>query len=218
MWKIVMLIYLAIGLVIMLSPLGQRLIKKEAGDVGTKEYPVWKVVGFFSFLYIASLFLWPLFLPEIFNMKKTLMDELNKNPYFSEQKSTFELMDRMTEESEDSDLIRGLSNCIDTSGTLKTVLTLFSDGRIDKHITLMGETYLVTLGVGFSTPYPSLKEALSDTGILYVSSAINKIESSELSAEEIVININSDVDEGYQLEINHETWVMGSSGKFEKEK
>jgi len=82
----------------------------------------------------------------------------------------------------------------------------------------MGETYFVSLGVGFSTPYPSLKEALSDTGILYVSSAINKIESSELSAEEIVININSDVDEGYQLEINHETWVMGSSGKFEKEK
>ena len=35
MWNIVMLIYLAIGLVIMLSPLGQRLIKKEAGDVGT---------------------------------------------------------------------------------------------------------------------------------------------------------------------------------------
>ncbi len=105
MWKIIILFYLTTGLAIVLSPWARRVIRRQAGDIDTNKYPVWKVVGFFSIVYAGSMLAWPLFLAEIFTTKKTVMDELNENPLFREQKSLLELVGHMGEDGVDTDEI-----------------------------------------------------------------------------------------------------------------
>ena len=93
MWKIIILCYIAIGLAIILSLSGRRVVRSETGDINKGRYPAWKVIGFFSIIYSVTVLLWPLFLPQLLSKKKTALDEFNEHPIIQEQASSFDLME-----------------------------------------------------------------------------------------------------------------------------
>ena len=107
MWKIIILFYITTGLTIILFTRARDVIRETTSDINIRRYPAWKVIGFFSIVYPVAVLIWPIFLPAWFAKKKTAWDELNENPLFQEQKSLFDLMNLMSEDGVDTDVIPG---------------------------------------------------------------------------------------------------------------
>ena len=107
MWKMIILFYITTGLTIILFTRARDVMRETTSDINTRRYPAWKVIGFFSIVYPVAVLLWPIFLPAWFAKKKTAWDELNENPLFQEQKSLFDLMNLMSEDGVDTDVIPG---------------------------------------------------------------------------------------------------------------
>jgi len=107
MWKMIILFYITTGLTIILFTRARDVMRETTSDINTRNHPAWKVIGFFSIVYPVAVLLWPIFLREWFAEKKTVWDELNENPLFQEQKSLFDLMNLMSEDGVDTDVIPG---------------------------------------------------------------------------------------------------------------
>ena len=81
-----------------------------------------------------------------------------------------------------------------------------------------GDGYIVVPSDGEDeTVYPTLREAIGESELNYVTGATQEIRSSELSSEEIAALLQSREEEGsYHVLINGEPWEGDNSGNFRR--
>ncbi|MCA6575358.1 MAG: hypothetical protein IM537_11725 [Pseudanabaena sp. M57BS1SP1A06MG] len=80
-----------------------------------------------------------------------------------------------------------------------------------------GDKYIVSLSSDENiTVYSSLLEAIERNDLFNVGDATKKIDSSELSSEEIAIHLKTLEQNPYKLLINSELWQYQKTGKFSK--
>ncbi|MDP6630922.1 MAG: hypothetical protein QGH29_08105 [Kiritimatiellia bacterium] len=107
-WLSIAMAYLTVGLLIILViPRVRREVVGSFKDVGLDRTPLWATCLFGCLISIAILLLWPLFLPSWLRKKESIMDELQRDPKFKQQKLLFDAMQEMSANGCDTDEIPG---------------------------------------------------------------------------------------------------------------
>src|SRR3972149_6056545 len=107
MWTTVLLAYVAVGLIIMLSPPARKEVWESMQKDGPARAPVWKIIVFRVIVCLVALLFWPIFLPSWFRKKRSVWDALQENPIFQQQKALFDAMILMCEDGCETDEIPG---------------------------------------------------------------------------------------------------------------
>lgn len=107
MWITILLAYVAIGLIIILSPPARKEVWGSMQKEGPADAPIWKIIVFRVIVCSVALLFWPIFLPSWFRKKRSLWDALQDNPIFQRQKALFDAMSLMCDDGCETDEIPG---------------------------------------------------------------------------------------------------------------
>jgi hypothetical protein len=91
-------------------------------------------------------------------------------------------------------------------------------GADSEHVYRWGDGYIVLFSGGEDeTVYPTLRDAIEESGMNLVTGATQEITSSQLRSEEIAALLQTDEEEeSYRIVINGESWQAKGSGEFRR--
>ncbi len=86
----------------------------------------------------------------------------------------------------------------------------------ERVIKFKGRYYACPSDDDVSGPYDTLEKALDATDFAWLNDTTVEIQSSELSADQIVQRLTYEGDGDHQLEINGEPWLATATGEFKR--